>query len=284
MKTTRIALLLSSLLLPSALAFGSGWDLAEKTKLAPGLYQVNELESRWSTKYHLLVDDYVNEPGKSLAILFEADAVRQRRTIARLYQIRSIKNGSTLMFVPLAMDLSGNLRVTSEGQTNAPVIEVITRNGDHRYPYVLRGRNGALQGKLLGMRAANEDTPRLRPWPSSGIFASSTDGSVDVLVNGDEVSISSGSLADQTFNLIPLNGDEGKFAALTKSRLDTMGEAELADEKIQRLATFVDGALDRETLMIFTPTVNWGEFQLEAYQLTEPGLLEGLFPGKRNPN
>ena len=300
MKTQLIqTILILSLLLPGALARGEQ-DLvqtdqngvqnsgnknqgARAVKLEPGLYYLNDIDQKLSVEYYLLLDTYANDPEKSLAILFSVDAVRNRRSVAYLYQGRPIKNGSVVMFSPLAVDNSGNMRVLSEGQTNAPVIELMERQGNHRFPYVLRGRNGALGGRILGMRGASSKKPELKPWPSTGIFASTTGKDVDILVNGSEVSINSGSLADQTFSLLAINGEQGKFAALTKSTLDTMSENELADERIVRLASFISGCFDRETMMILSPTMNWGEYHLDTYQLAEPSFLDWLFPGRKSP-
>ena len=256
-----------------------------KIEMSPGLYALNEIDTNWSTKYYLLMDNFVNDPEKFIAILFKEDAFdSSRRTIARMYQGRPVKGSSMLMLSPLIVDNSGNVRVQSEIQTDAPVIEVIARaGGDYRYPYVLRGRNGALDGRLYGMRGSSNKRPTLKPWPSSGVFASTNGTEADLMVSGTEVSLYNGSMVDQTYNLIALNGEQGKFAALTKSTFDTMGEVELANEQIRKLATFVTGCFDREVLMILTPTTQWGAYTLDLFRMAEPGLLESIFSGRKKP-
>lgn len=251
--------------------------------LNPGLYLLSPMDEKWSSELYLLINPYVNDPEKTLAIAFHTDVENGGSDVAYLYQGRPIKGGAEILFSPLAVDNSGNLRVQSETQPDSPIIEVIPRAGDYRYPYVLRGRNGALGSRLYGMRAYGGKRPRLLPSPRAGIFASVTDSRANVMVSDGEISLFSGALAGQTFNLLPMNGEDGKFSVMTKSTFDSMSGIELPDEQIRALATFVDECFDQEKLMILRPSVQWGEYKVSLFERAEPSWLERLFPGLRNP-
>ena len=251
--------------------------------LKPVIYDLNEVDSRWSTKYHLVVEDNINDPMQSYAFLFSKDAVEKRRTKAWIYSAVPLESNGKMMLAPLFIDNEGNLRDGGMAKENAPVLEVLIRNGRYTYPYVIRGRHGALDGRLLGMNAAPDYAGQLKPGPSNGIFAATTGGKADLLVNGEEISIHAGQLADQTFSMASINGADSGFAALMKSTLNTRSRSESVDEEIRKLAAFLKDRNGNEVLMLLTPIVTeWGAYTLEAYEATTPTLLEFFFPGRRH--
>jgi hypothetical protein len=260
---------------------GSGSATSEKVALTPGLYLVDEFENQWDPKYYMLVNDYVNDTNKKLVILFPKNALYQGGTTrAKLFQARPIKNGTSIMLSPLAIDNEGNIRIVSEGREDAPVVEIAARNGGFNYPFMLKPRNGALNGRLHGMRKVG-GYPQLLPRPTTGVFSSGNRDRTNATIDGDEISIFGGSLRDQTFSMFNLNGDLGNFSALTRSSLNTMREVSTANEKIELLAAFISGCWSQETFVTLRPQVGtYGDFEMEFFHLGNPTLLEKLFgPG-----
>lgn len=253
--------------------------------LKPGLYDMSDIDSKWSTQYHLLVVKDVNKPDDSFALLFSKDAVDQSRSRAWMYSATPIDMGGTQILAPLFVDTAGRFRDLGKVMDTAPVLEIAYREGRFAYNYTIRGRNGAMGGKLFGMNA-NSKQPQLRVAPSTGIFTSTSGKSpFNVQVNNRASSLSiNGRGTDQTYAYRSLNGSEGGFATLTSSTLRTRRRNETSGEDIQKLATFLSGCFNRETLMVLTPNLQQrGEYTLEAFEITTPGFFEFLFPGNPDP-
>lgn len=254
--------------------------------LNPGIYVVGDDDNTvWGTHY-LIVDKYVNDDDKILAILIEQGHFDEgKHCIGRFYLGKKIKNGTSLMLSPIYIDINGNLAIQSEMSTTAQVLEVSVRNqaGDFRYPYLVQGHYGALGGHLLGMRAKSTQSPNFVPWPSNNIFSGASDRD-NLIVTGSSVAIHNGRGLDRRFELLPLNGDLGKFAELVSTQLDTMGEDMVSETGVKKLAFFMKNTWNEEMFVVASPAGNIGQYEMNFYEQKHRGLMDFFFPGSQDTN
>ena len=253
-------------------------------KLNPGVYVIGDDDSKMSGTHYLIVDEYSNDSDKGLALMLEQDSLKDgRRAAGQFYMVKSIKGGTKLMLSPVFIDMHGNLSVQSELNSNAQVLVIsLAPNADKlRYPYQVVGQNGALGGEMKGMRAKSDQNPVFRPWPKQSVFKSESQRG-KLVVSGTTVGIYNGSTLGNEFELVPLNGDFGKMAALTQTRLDTMAEDYVSDTAIKKLAFFMN--LDHEEVfLVAQPTALPGQFMFDVYSSQHRTFLDFVAPGKQNP-
>lgn len=258
-----------------------------KIKLKPGVYALGDDNNKMTGTHYLIVDDYVNNQEKGLALLIDQSELRDKsQARGRLYMIRPIQGGSTLMLSPIEIGMNGQLGIHSEldGTGNSPVLTVSLDPQAQKlnYPYIIRGHNGALGGQLLGMRAKSDQNPTFRPWPSHAVFNSETD-SGKLLVQNNVVSIHDPRRLDREFQLVPLNGVLGKMAALVSTKLNTMEESYVSNSAIKELAFFMN-LDDCELFMIARPTLTQpGEFLFSFYGPRHRTFMDFFRKGKWSP-
>lgn len=260
-------------------------SLTKEWKLEPGLYELSQFNNKWETEYYVLVDRFINSEDKLFALMFPKQALWERRKFpAFFFQGRELKAKGTKMLTSLYVDNEGNLIVQSEMDRNAPVAEVILQDRrQQKYPFLLKGRNGALDGRVYGMRGSGSKRPKLVAMPSQGLFVSRDHGKQEMVVSNTEISFYNGDLVDRTFGLINLNGDLGKFATLTRSTFDAIAESDRASDRIEQIVTFVSGCWDREMMFVLKPDITTGHYTVEVFNERNPGLFEWLFPGRTAP-
>lgn len=258
--------------------------LAPKVKLNPGVYVIGDEDSKLKGTHYLIVDEYSNDADKGLALMVEQSSIKNgHRSAGQFYMIKSIKGGTKLMLSPVFIDMRGNLSVQSElnSQAQVLVISIAPQAEKLRYPYQVVGQNGALGGELMGMRAKSDQNPTFRPWPQRSVFKSETQRA-KLVVSGTTVGIYSGNTLGNEFELVPLNGDFGKMAALTQTRLDTMAEDYVSDTAIKKLAFFMN-LNGEEVFLIAQPSAQPGQFVIDVYGQKGRTFLDYVAPGKLNP-
>ena len=261
--------------------------LAPQVKLKPGVYALGDDDHKLNGTHYLIVDQYINNDEKGLALLINQDELESKsQARGRLYMIRPIQGGSTLMLSPIEIGVGGQLGIHSEldGTGNSPVltISVDPQANKLNYPYIIRGHNGALNGQMFGMRAKSDQNPTFRPWPSHAVFNSETD-SGKLLVQGRVVSIHDPRQMDREFELVPLNGVLGKMAALVSTKLNTMEESYVSKSAIKELAFFMnlDGC---ELFMIAKPAATQpGEYVFSFYGPRHRTFLDYFRKGRLDP-
>src|SRR3989338_4150125 len=195
--------------------------------LSPGIYVLGDEDNKVFGTHYLLVDEYVNDPGKVIAILVPQAIEKGAESVSGyIYQGRPLGDGTSLMLAPVIIDEFGNVSVDSELSQNSPVIQLTLKNdaGRLRYPYMLEGHNGALDGQMLGMRASGSTKPQLNAWPHANILEGGTPRG-GISVSGNIVTHNDGFRSQTRYQRVPLNGDMGKIAALVRARLNTMSES-----------------------------------------------------------
>lgn len=251
--------------------------------LQPGLYIVGDDNNTIAGTHFLLVDQYFNDPSKLVGIMISQNSVnRGTQTAAKMFMGRPIKGRNSIMLSPLAIDMYGNIGVDSEVSRNSPVMEISrdTTQGRQRYPLFIQGHNGALNGQVLGMRAAAPDKrPTWRGWPSSGIFEGES-SNAKLVINGNTMAIHDGSRMDRRFAMVPLNGDLGKFAGLQDSSFDTMAEMDVSSSQFRKLTFFLTGLCDQEIFVIASPTNRVGDYNIEIFSPKRRTFMDIFFPGK----
>lgn len=261
---------------------------SQRFNVEPGLYIIGDDNNKVSGTHFLIIDKSVNDDQKIFALMISQDEYRGRnfenKGTGRFYVGKPIKNGTAVMLSPVFIDLNGNLAIESEVNQKAPVIEITLRNqsGEFRYPYMLQGHNGALNGYLLGMRAAVRNNPNLKPWPENNVFSGNSNQD-NLVVSGSTVAIHNGRSMEQRFELLPINGEFGKFAEMVSTELDTMGEVMISESSVRKLAFFMTNAHEQEIFIVATPTARVGEFKFEFYGPKCRTFTDYFFPGRLTP-
>lgn len=250
--------------------------------LQPGLYEIGD--NGRSSSHYLIVDRYINDPNKFLAIYVPKNINRTKKALGKIYQVRPMQRGTKLMLSPIFLDQNGLVRVLSQTDRRAPVLEITRRPGKHRYPYIVNARNDNDGDGIRGMRGSGRTRPSLNATPSNGVFAAgASEDYPDILVSGNEITITDDYYFDQTFRMVSVNAGSGKIAGLQVSELDTMSEMEISEDGFSRFAVFVDGCWNREVLLIARKTLEVGVFEFSYNKIFRPGLLERIFPGRLTP-
>ena len=255
------------------------------TELLDGTYVVGPITGdEIQVEHYLMIESDINDSEKFFALMIPKPLAKESpKGLARLFQGRKLNGSSSIMLSPLRIDTNGNLEITSETQTKAPVLEISSRPGRHKYPYVIQGRNGAMGGQILGMRGYGGFKPSLKALPQDGVFVSGGK-SADVVVNFPEIAFYDGSARGSSFTMLQMNGDEGKFSMMVDNSLDTIAESNIASEEIKRIAIFVNGGcFDSEVLITLQPLTGAGEFNATIFRPAKRSLLEFVFPGRRIP-
>lgn len=270
--------------------FGAGTQTSvvasPQVMLKPGVYAVGDEDHQMTGTHYLIVDEYVNDDSQSLALLVNQHQFNGgSRASGQFYLVKPIKRGQAVMLSPVFINSDGVLSIQSELNRDAQVLEIsISPDGNkYRYPYVVQGHNGALDGKLMGMRAKSHQEPKFRAQPSSAIFTSETDRG-QIVVSGKTVSIHNGRNIDQRFEMLPLNGDLGRMAALVSTKFDTMMEESVSQSHIERLAFFMTAHDGDELFIIAQPAVGSpGTFIFDFYGPRGRKLLDYIAKGKLQP-
>lgn len=246
---------------------------APKINLHPGVYIIGDENHKLFGTHYLIIDKSANDDSKVLAIMMRKhDLNDETKGVGKFYIGKSIKGGTSMMLSPVFIDIYGNLAIESELNQKAPVIEISLRNNadDFRYPYILQGHNGALNSQLLGMRAVNDEKIALNPWPSNSIFTGENHHE-NIVISGSTVSVHNSRTVQQRYELLPINGEMGKFSELVSTELDTMGETMVSDSEVKKLGFFFkrqsydENQSGREIFIIATPAINVGEYTFEFF-------------------
>ncbi|HWU45047.1 MAG TPA: hypothetical protein VN132_16455 [Bdellovibrio sp.] len=257
--------------------------MGEPFNLKPGIYKVGDENSKLNGTQFLMIDKYINDDSQVLAILVSQSAIQgQPSAKGRFYVGKKIANGTSLMLSPIFVDVNGDLSIESELNEKAAVIEITLRNNSeqYRYPYMLQGHNGALDGKLLGMRKSPEDEVKFTNWPAKNVFEGRCSQSA-LVVSGSTVNLNSDYKKQQRFQLLPINGSGGKFAAMVHTELNTMGEYMTSDSDISKLAFFIQNGSGEENFIVASPTLSVGEYIFNFFTPQRRSFLDIFFPGER---
>ncbi len=253
-----------------------------EVKLEPGLYEIGNLNGR--TTHYLLLDQYINDSNKFLAVYIPKNINRTKKARGKIFQVRPMQRGTKIMLSPIFIDSTGNIRVLSQTDRDAPVLEITRRAGKHRYPYIVNARNDNDGNGIRGMKGSGKTNLSLNAHPSNGVFAAGAyEDSPDILVSGNEMTLTDDYYFDQTFKMVALNGGSGKISGLQVSELDTMSEMEISEDAISRLAVFINGCWKKEVLLVARKTVEIGVFEFSYNEILKPYLLDRLFPGRLTP-
>ena len=248
--------------------------------LKSGVYVVGDEDSKLGGRYHLLIENYVNNSNQFFALLVDK-GLRQGSGTGQFFIGKYIKGGTSVMLSPVFVDSDGNLSSQAELNTRASVIEISLRGdaGKVRYPYMLQGHHGALNGQLLGMRAANTQILKFAKHPQKSIFngASKYDS---LVVTGSTVAMHNGYSSNNRFEMIPVNGDGGKIAALVNTEFDTMGEYMVSTSEVSKLAFFLQTGSGAEIFVVASPGYSPGHYNLNIYQPQSRTFMDVFFPGE----
>lgn len=268
--------------------YGAGQQISTFTpqiQLQPGVYAIGDEDSKLTGTHYLILDSYINDEKKSLALMVnQADFNDGKRASGQFYMARPIKSGRAVMLSPVFIDSMGNLSVQSELNREAQVLEInlAPEGNKFRYPYIVQGHYGALDGKLMGMRAKSHQEPKFRASPSNSVFSSRTERG-QVVVSGNTVGIHNGAQVDRRYEMVLLNGDLGRMAALVSTKFDTMAEESISDSEIQKLAFFMTDSEGSELFIIANKTAKPGQFVFDFYGPRGRSFLDYFAKGKTNP-
>lgn len=246
--------------------------------LNAGVYVIGSEKAKVRGSHYLVIDKYVNDNSRFFALMVSQSG--DRTSVGQFYMGKKIKNGAAVMLSPVFIDNNGNLAIESELSQRAAIIEISLRAdaGKVRYPYLLQGHNGALNGQLMGMRASSKETIRLATGPSQTIFRGSNSDD-NLVVSGSSVTLHGESSMQQTFELVGVNGDGGKIAAMLSGEFNTMGEYMTSDSAISKVAFFMRTSSNKELFVIASPGYRVGEYRLKFYSPQSRDLVDFFFPG-----
>jgi hypothetical protein len=247
----------------------------------------------------MLVRPMVNNPDKFLAIVapksvLRGERGRRSRGVGWVYQGRSIQNGREIMLSPLTIDENGNLIDSSEAERRAPVVRISKKTGENnRNDFLVRGVNGGLtdgttreQTNLLEMKKVTSEygRPNLKTTPTTEMFVAVSSRNNKLVVFDGQAHMSTSDQEDFTYEMINLNGEEGALAGLVKSEFDTMAQADIAFEKLQKLATFYTFGTGKrserkERFVVLTRSRAQGLYNFEVFQISpdKKSILENFF-------
>ena len=132
----------------------------------------------------------------------------------------------------------------------------------------------------MGMRAVSDERIKFTTWPSNNVFEGTCDSS-KIVVSGSTVAIHRDSHFQDRLELVPLNGNGGKFAAMVRTELNTMGEYMVSDSSVSRLAFFIKNDNGEENFIVASPSTEVGLYKFEYYGPQFRTFLDRWFPGKR---
>lgn len=253
--------------------------------LQPGLFVLGPVDgetSKLTGTHYLLIDRYTNSEDQFIGVMISADSlVAGNPSSAFIFRSSSVRKGQSIMLYPLTIDIYGNLSVEAELSRTSPYIEISRQdlNEDHRYPYLVQGKNGLLNDHLMGMRRAGNQWPHWNPWPSSGVYESQR-GRSQLVVNGNTLAIHEPGMDTETFAINPINGDDsGKMAGLSESNYDTMSEMDITESKFQKVAFFLHDLEQQNIFIIATPKSFPGRYDLKVYAPEDKSFMDRFFPG-----
>lgn len=258
-------------------------------QLEPGLYQAQDKEGEEAL--YIIVQTFINDPDKRLILMLPQDVLKGKRVgHGWIFQSRQVRGGGALMLSPLSLDgATGNIVVDSENERYAPVVLLTKKSGtDHKNPYVLEGRNGGLEGKLMEMSKVKYHfvKPVMRSRPSRDIFVGICPNQSKLTVSSKFVSIHDDDAIDLSFRMLEVNGGHGELSALARSKFDSMSESDMTYEDVERFATFYSlGSLfgewandNDERFLMATPAGKKGYYLVEVYARAkeEKNILEKI--------
>jgi hypothetical protein len=250
-------------------------------KLSPGVYALGNHESI-EGKDLLIVEKYVNNDEQILAVLLHKEEIgKGERSSGQFFIGKPIKGGTSFMLSPMYINTDGNLVSEAEMSQHARAIEITTRTDKEervRYPYLLQGMNGALNGEIKGMRRLDSSSTRLSALPRGNIFELHNDHQ-EILVSNNTVNINTIGQNQRQFVLNPVNGDGSLISFMSEGEYNTMGDFMTAESQVAKLAFFLDTSWDRDLFVVASPTMNPGEFSFVFYGKEHRSLWDILFPG-----
>lgn len=257
-------------------------QVKKRVVLENGYYEVHGINNSNFNGYELLVDNAENNTDKILAVLVPKRVRKGSESgFGYFYEGRSVKKGSSMMLAPINITNNGNLVVDSEMDTRSPVLLVSKGSmGKFNYEFVVQGKNGALDGAMLGLvrRGDKKKHPKLRATSKKGYFASGSHRyGPELVVVGTELSIYKNGSAEKSYEMVQLNGDD-MFSALVVSEFDTMAEYDVSYEGVNKIAMFFDTYSGKEeSVIIATPTHDVGRYRMTAYDSGTLGWIKKLF-------
>lgn len=235
-----------------------------------GYYEIHGINADQYNEYELLIQQSQNNHDKVLAVMIPKSVRKGKNSgFGHFFEGRSVKKGSTLMLAPISLNTEGNYSIASEMDTRAPVL-LVTKGakGKFDYEYVIQGKNGALNGAMLGLvrRGDKKRHPNLRANSQKGYFASGNQkNGPELVVVGTELSIYHNGHSEKTYEMIQLNGDD-MFSGLTISEFDTMAEYDVSYENVNKIAMFFDTYNGKEeSVIVATPTYQEGYYRMTVY-------------------
>lgn len=227
--------------------------------------------------HSLFINKSVNDSEKYIALMINNDAFRKDVGSAKIMVGAVINSGAELQFSPTYIDINGNIVVASEGSRTAKVLRISLKQDtkNNRYPYMVRGLNGATNGVLMGMRGAKSNID-LKQRPSKNVF--SWHGQNErIVVNGNSMSRHIPGYGDKSYELINLNGDLGAFSSLVNTTEDTMTTDSASDVKIANFAVFLTEKDNQDCLLIGNPVANAEEFAVKLYSPPKKRFWDSFF-------
>lgn len=284
---------------------GTSKTILGQAWMDPGLYQLAHEDRR--TKYWLIVEPYVNDSSRFLAILIPTEKQvinggAQRR--GYLMQGRPQADGRT-MITPLVIK-NGLLTTLSTSTENAPVFYLSVKDGRFHWPYVLQPENGMMSNQLLYAKKSRFfefANPRLREDVKRGVMHGRENFSFDLLrkitdlgytdiisENGERLIINAGLLTlgntvegYTSFRMLPINGTgSGRIVGLTRGTNNTITESLEGKAPLERLALLIDRSICEEDFMVvMRPSGKKdGEMELSIFAEEPSRISDKVLPGK----
>lgn len=272
--------------LKAVLESGKRSYVSEPVQLEAGLYVIGEESSQASKvkgTHYLLVDNYINNTDQFIGIMIDEEALNEHKApkTAFIFKTSNIRNGQTVILCPLIIDIYGNMAVECELNRNSPYLEISLQSNDenHRYPYLVQGKNGLLNDHVMGMRKSSKQLPTWKNWPDSGVYETAFANS-QVVVSGQMLTIHSNGQIAESYSLTAINGDSGgKIAGLAESHLDTMSESDVTASKFDKVAFFLQDFDQTNVFFIATPLSFPGRYALKVYTPESQSFMDIFFPG-----
>lgn len=263
-------------------ASGNSTSAGPEFKFDAGLYIMGEQDkSKWSGSTYVMVDQDSDDPNSFLVLMISKAEVDDDygNATGYFYAGHSDDKHTSVTLKPLFLNMKGDLAEQGDLNSKSKVL-IISRETDiHRsYPLMVTGRNGALNGRVLGMTASDKRTPGLISWPSSGTFIEGNNEESKIVVKGESIEVHNRG-SDRDFQIISVNGDRGKFAALSEGEYDAITETVVAGSAVQKLAFFVRSPIEGQHLIVGTQRDGErGQFSLKLYSPRQKSFFD-LFPG-----
>ena len=249
---------------------GSAEAPMRKIKLESGHYVIGS-ERLDSETRSLFVEHSVTGRDHYVALLVENSVFYRHGGVGNLYYGTLIKD-DTIMFSPMVKaDKTGQMVSQAKGSASAPVLLVSLKPDakDQRYPYMVQGINGAMHGRLLGMRGGSTHAS-LAVHPDGYEFhwddhdMRSERG--EVWVQGRDMIMSRPGSDNYSYHLSRFNGQNSALFTMTSSVLNTMAELDATKPEVQGIAAFIHVPdCKDEILVVAKPITGSSDLSVSVY-------------------